>query len=258
MTATCPVTSSSTAPARTRSCTTPHSHKNFGKTCGVIPNATWVRLLPRSRTQRAMVSSLLESRGIVRSIHSAAIRARRRVRARIKQSRFYTQNVSGEKGLDNRHLAESSNPSHARKCPPPRPRDRRAGCPLDNLASDSISSSVFSRSSASAPAPSTRLWMTCTSATSPVHNPPAPCAPLCGDMCIKDMFFVKSLDKLSPNYTRAENCTPFTRATSASATARCPSPPPLRRAPVASAASCAPRSSATSSVSRTPPPSPTT
>ena len=59
-------------------------HKNFGKTCGVIPNATWVRLLPRSRTQRAMVSSLLESRGIVRSIHSAAIRARRRVRARFQ------------------------------------------------------------------------------------------------------------------------------------------------------------------------------
>ena len=59
-------------------------HKNFGKTCGVIPSSTWVRLLPRSRTQRAMVSSLLESRGIVRSIHSAAIRARRRVRARIQ------------------------------------------------------------------------------------------------------------------------------------------------------------------------------
>lgn len=43
----------------------------------------------------------------------------------------------------------------------------------------------------------------------PIHNPAIPCAPLCGDMGIKDMFFVKSLDKLSPNYTRAENCTPL-------------------------------------------------
>ena len=43
----------------------------------------------------------------------------------------------------------------------------------------------------------------------PFHNPSCPCAPCMGDMCIKDLFSVKALDKLSPHYTRAENCTPF-------------------------------------------------
>lgn len=147
-------------------------HKNWGKTCGVIPSAYWVRLLPRSRTRRAVGSSSPESR-----VSSARAIRRRPARGgaiarKFKQSQFYTAFDSS--GIATIAVSRSRRSPPARACPPPRSRDRSAGCPRRDVpASDSISSSLFARRCASAPAPSTRLWMTFTSATSPSTTPPA-------------------------------------------------------------------------------------
>ena len=94
-------------------------HKNWGKTCGIIPSAYWVSFIPRSRTHRAVVSSSPESRGVVRSSYSVATRARRRDRAQIRAIPILHR-VRFERECDHRRLAESSLPSRARAFPPPR------------------------------------------------------------------------------------------------------------------------------------------
>ena len=99
-------------------------HKNWGKYCGVLPSAYWVRLLPRSRTRRAVGSSSPESRGIVRSSHSAATRARRRDRAQIPAIPIL-HSIRFERDCDHRRLAESSLPSRARVSTSPLARSKR-------------------------------------------------------------------------------------------------------------------------------------